>query len=150
MQITWKVVEGTQPEQPAAIDKIASAVYVYVRKNILRKTKKTENGPVKVWEYLEAKLTPEEFDEYLKEIDSPTYQAVADQREELDEANSAIMMQQLEIRATQAAQDEILSMILFNGVGSASGTDGLLSPIPDIDAPTINPDGLILPDIDLA
>lgn len=68
--IKWRTVRGTQPERPEAIDKTSSAAVVYMRKNIHRVevTEDESAEPILFWEYDEAILTPEQYEEYDREI----------------------------------------------------------------------------------
>ena len=115
MTVKWTKVEGSQTEKPAQLDITSSSVYVYMRRNIAQITRTDEEGVKrKFWQYEEAKLTPAEYEAYVDEINSPTYQAIQSQQEEMDLANAEIMLQQAEIQATQSDQDEVLAEILLN------------------------------------
>ena len=57
--------------KPDIIDTTSSKKYVYIRKNILetQKTYENINENVKFYEYDEAKLTKDEYLDYLKELE---------------------------------------------------------------------------------
>ena len=111
MTVLWRTVEGNQAEKPAQLDITSSGIYVYMRQNIEQKTRTDEEGNVtKYWEYEEAKLTRREYEQYIEEINSPTYQAVEAAQEAADEANAALILQQLDY---EESVDEALSEILI-------------------------------------
>ena len=84
--LTWRTVQGSQPERPEAIDKTSSASVVYLRRNIHRVVVQQEsNPPVVLWEYEEATVSQEEFAKY---------------------DNFAVQLMQDEITAQAAAQAE--------------------------------------------
>lgn len=115
MTVLWTKVEGSQTEKPAQLDITSSSVYVYMRRNIVQKISTDEEGVKrKFWSYEEAKLTPEEYEQYVGEINSPTYQAIQAQQDAIDAANAEILMNQIDIETTQAEQDATLSEILLN------------------------------------
>lgn len=66
MQITWRTTQGTQAEKPQEIDTTSSPSTVYLRKNISQVDAKSGEETIKVWQYEEAQLTPEEYEEYLE------------------------------------------------------------------------------------
>lgn len=66
MEITWKKVTGCQPQKPPEIDTISSPTTVYLRKNINQTEISSEEGSGRMWEYEEAQLTKEEYEEYLE------------------------------------------------------------------------------------
>lgn len=51
---------------------------VYLRKNIHQITETTEQGEVTLWEYDEAILTREEYEQYCASINDPGIQKLAD------------------------------------------------------------------------
>ena len=56
---------------PELIDTTSSKKYVYLRKNVVEKQSEDMNGEIyTTYEYDEAKLTKEEYEQYLKEINS--------------------------------------------------------------------------------
>lgn len=115
MTVKWTKVEGSQTEKPAQLDITSSSVYVYMRRNIVQITRTDEEGVKrKFWQYEEAKLTPAEYEAYVEETNSPTYQAIMAQQEGMDEANAEILLQQMQIQETQASQDDVLAEILLN------------------------------------
>lgn len=71
--MVYKRVTGTQEERPLEIDTKSSKSVVYIRRDIERVEKEDDQGNTyEVWEYDEAILTPEEYELYAKEMDSPS------------------------------------------------------------------------------
>lgn len=66
MEITWKKVTGCQPQKPLEVDTVSSPTTVYLRKNINQTEISSEEGSGRMWEYEEAQLTKEEYEEYLE------------------------------------------------------------------------------------
>lgn len=67
MNLGWHKSESTV--KPLEIDETTSKKYIYIRKNIAEVQRNDdEGGAYTVFEYDEAKLTPEEYKIYLKEI----------------------------------------------------------------------------------
>lgn len=86
VNLTWKKARGTQTEKPQNIDETSSKSVVYLRRNIERKTMYEETDAIKVWEYEEAQLTPDEYIEYraaLAELESPAIQQLRNDNEAL-------------------------------------------------------------------
>lgn len=111
MTVIWRKVEGSQAEEPARLDITSSGIYVYMRQNIVQKARTDEDGlETEYWEYEEAKLTRKEYEQYIDEVNSPTYQAVAASQGAADEANAALILQQLNY---EECVDETLSEILL-------------------------------------
>lgn len=92
MVIEYRQREGTQEDKPAAVDLTSSSKYVYLRQNIKRSFRTEESGnTVFFWQYDEAVLTHEEYEQYLKET---------------NDISLAMMMQQMnDITATQELAD---------------------------------------------
>ena len=94
-------IKSSSSVKPDLIDTTSSKTTVYVRQNIVEKEKAVENNnsedndatPTTVfYEYDEAKLTKEEYQEYLKEINgSDTLQTIEDLKVNDDKINSAIV-----------------------------------------------------------
>jgi len=97
MVITWEEREGTQASKPSVVDFESSKVYVYLRKDIERDSRTEEDGNVVFfWRYTEAKLTHEEYEQYIKETDDVT---------------TAMMMQYFnDLQATQELSDITVEM----------------------------------------
>jgi len=66
MQIIWKNVTGCQPNKPDEVDATSSPTTVYLRRNINQKEITQNEETITVWEYEEAQLTKEEYEEYLE------------------------------------------------------------------------------------
>lgn len=64
-------VTGTQETKPLEIDTVSSKGTVYIRRNIERVIVEQDETTLEVWEYDEAQLTPEEYEWYKRETDSP-------------------------------------------------------------------------------
>ena len=96
-----KYVKSQSSVKPDLIDTTSSKVVVYVRQNIVKKEKAVENtnsedndatSTTVFYEYDEAKLTKEEYKEYLKEINgSDTLQTIENLKTNDDKINSAIV-----------------------------------------------------------
>lgn len=56
--------------EPSLVDFTSSKKYVYVRQNIVEKTKEETGEQYTYYEYEEAKLTKEEYERYLEELGS--------------------------------------------------------------------------------
>ena len=93
-------VKSSSSVKPDLIDTTSSKTTVYVRQNIVEKEKTVENTNSEdneststvFYEYDEAKLTKEEYQEYLKELDgSDTLQTIEDLKTNDDKINSAIV-----------------------------------------------------------
>lgn len=63
-------VKSESTIKPELIDTTSSKTTVYIRKNIIEKERDSEAGDsTTYYEYDEAKLTKEEYQEYLKELE---------------------------------------------------------------------------------
>lgn len=69
MQIKWRKAEGTQAEKPKEIDTESSPSCIYIRRNITRQTRNQDNNEeTTYWSYDEAKLTRDEYNQYVTEL----------------------------------------------------------------------------------
>ena len=94
-------IKSQSSVKPDLVDTTSSQTTVYVRRNIVEKEKTVENTnsedndatPTTVfYEYDEAKLTKEEYQEYLKELNgSDTLQTIEDLKVNDDKINSSIV-----------------------------------------------------------
>lgn len=66
MRIEYKKSESTI--HPDTVDTTSSKTTVYLRKNIVEKTRDTEEGRIIYFEYEEAKLTKAEYKKYLDKM----------------------------------------------------------------------------------
>ena len=68
MQIIWKNVTGCQPNKPDEVDTTSSPTTVYLRRNIQEAVigEQMDGTSITGWEYEEAQLTKEEYEEYLE------------------------------------------------------------------------------------
>ena len=97
-----KYVKSQSSVKPDLIDTTSSKVVVYVRQNIVKKEKAVENtnsedndatSTTVFYEYDEAKLTKEEYQEYLKELNSSdTLQTIEDLKAENQNLNEQVTM----------------------------------------------------------
>ena len=112
---SYRDAEGTQESKPKVME-INNAT-VYIRKNIQKKTKTTENGTVSYWSYKEAELT---VAEYLKNqvVIANTLEA-AETNEQQTDAYAELLIQQTEIAAKQEKQDDAIAEILLNMTATA-------------------------------
>lgn len=95
-------VKSQSSVKPDLIDTTSSKVVVYVRQNIVKKEKAVENtnsedndatSTTVFYEYDEAKLTKEEYQEYLKELNSSdTLQTVEDLKVKNQNLNKQVSM----------------------------------------------------------
>ena len=87
-------VKSQSSVKPDLVDTTSSKVVVYLRQNIVENIKTDEiSGEETVfYEYDEAKLTKEEYQEYLKELNgSDTLQTIEDLKVNDDKINSSIV-----------------------------------------------------------
>ena len=97
-----KYVKSQSSVKPDLIDTTSSKTTVYVRQNIIKKEKTVENtnsedndatSTTVFYEYDEAKLTKQEYQEYLKEISgSDTLQTIEDLKAENQNLNEQVSM----------------------------------------------------------
>lgn len=95
-------VKSQSSVKPDLIDTTSSKVVVYVRQNIVKKEKAVENtnsedndatSTTVFYEYDEAKLTKEEYQEYLKELNSSdTLQTIEDLKVKNQNLNKQVSM----------------------------------------------------------
>ena len=94
-------IKSQSSVKPDLIDTTSSKVVVYLRQNIIKKEKTVGNtnsedndttSTTVFYEYDEAKLTKEEYQEYLKELNgSDTLQTIENLKTNDDKINSAIV-----------------------------------------------------------
>ena len=87
-------IKSQSSVKPDLVDTTSSKVVVYLRKNIVEniKTDETSGKETVFYEYDEAKLTKEEYQEYLKELNgSDTLQTIEDLKVNDDKINSSIV-----------------------------------------------------------
>ena len=94
-------IKSQSSVKPDLVDTTSSQTTVYVRQNIVEKEKTVENtnsedndatSTTVFYEYDEAKLTKEEYQEYLKELNgSDTLQTIENLKTNDDKINSAIV-----------------------------------------------------------
>ena len=95
-------VKSQSSVKPELVDTTSSKTTVYVRQNIVEKEKAIENtnsedndatSTTVFYEYDEAKLTKEEYQEYLKELNgSDTLQTIEDLKAENQNLNEQVSM----------------------------------------------------------
>ena len=94
-------IKSQSSVKPDLVDTTSSKTTVYIRQNIIEKEKVVENtnsednnatSTTVFYEYDEAKLTKEGYQEYLKELNgSDTLQTIEDLKANDDKINSAIV-----------------------------------------------------------
>ena len=94
-------IKSQSSVKPDLVDTTSSKTTVYVRQNIVEKEKAVENtnsedndatSTTVFYEYDEAKLTKEEYQEYLKELNgSDTLQTIENLKANDDKINSSIV-----------------------------------------------------------
>lgn len=72
----WKLIQGSQAERPAELDKTSSPTTVYQRRNIKRVTVTHDDKTSELWEYEERELTVAECEEMERSVESPAIQQV--------------------------------------------------------------------------
>ena len=88
-------VKSQSSVKPDLVDTTSSKVVVYLRQNIVEniKTDETSGKETVFYEYDEAKLTKEEYQEYLKELNgSDTLQTIEDLKAENQNLNEQVTM----------------------------------------------------------
>lgn len=111
MKTQWTKEQGSG-QLPERFEKISADTYIQ-RRNIEEAPEKegvTDPG----WECESRYISEDVYEALMEEYDSPTYKAVLEQMEIMDEANAMVMLSQSNIEATQADQDETLALILEN------------------------------------
>ena len=79
--MTLNYIKSQSSIKPELIDTTSSKTTVYIRQNIveMKKNNEIDNSTTLFYEYDEAKLTKEEYQEYLKELEATdTLQTVED------------------------------------------------------------------------
>ena len=90
-----KYVKSQSSVKPDLVDTTSSKVVVYLRQNIVENTKTDEMSGEEIifYEYDEAKLTKEEYQEYLKELNgSDTLQTIENLKAENQNLNEQVSM----------------------------------------------------------
>ena len=88
-------IKSQSSVKPDLVDTTSSKSTVYLRKNIVEVEKTNENDDTSAtfYEYDEAKLSKEEYQEYLKELDATnTLQTIEDLKEENKSLNEQVTM----------------------------------------------------------
>ena len=88
-------VKSQSSVKPDLVDTTSSKSTVYLRKNIVEveKTNESDNTSTTFYEYDEAKLTKEEYQEYLKELETTnTLQIIEDLKTENQNLNEQVTM----------------------------------------------------------
>ena len=95
-------IKSQSSVKPDLVDTTSSKTTVYIRQNIVEKEKSVENtnredndatSTTVFYEYDEAKLTKEEYQEYLKELNgSDTLQTIEDLKAENQNLNEQVSM----------------------------------------------------------
>lgn len=95
-------IKSQSSVKPDLVDTTSSKTTVYIRQNIVEKEKTVENtnsedndatSTTVFYEYDEAKLTKEEYQEYLKELNgSDTLQTIEDLKAENQNLNEQVTM----------------------------------------------------------
>lgn len=110
LQINWKTVTGTQERRPELEDTASSPTTVYLRKNVRRTLEQGQNAEAHyVWQYEEAALSLEEYEEYkelVAQIETPAIQ-------HLQEQNGILMAALADMYEKMEKQEETNQAILF-------------------------------------
>ena len=87
-----KYVKSQSADYPELIDIISSKKYVYLRQNVVEmQSDNTDGETYTYYEYDEAKLTKEEYEQYLKEL------SVLDIRQQRADIDYILFMTGLEV-----------------------------------------------------
>lgn len=118
----YREVESYAAEKPQEVDTKSSKTKVYIRRNI-REVKNTEDSG-KHWMMEEAQITIEEYQVMKSAVyadlrarldaQSEAQEAVLLGQEVSDETAALMMLNQMDIIATQEAMDETLAEILLS------------------------------------
>lgn len=110
LHINWKTVTGTQEKQPESEDTVSSPTTVYLRKNIRRTLMQGQDAKANyVWQYEEAALSQEEYEEYkelVAQVETPAIQS-------LQEQNGILMVAMADLYEKMEKQEETNQAILF-------------------------------------
>ena len=90
-----KYIKSQSSVKPDLVDTTSSKVVVYLRQNIVEveKTNESYDTPTTFYEYEEAKLTKQEYQEFLKELNgSDTLQTIEDLKAENQNLNEQVTM----------------------------------------------------------
>lgn len=110
MKTAWsKELCSSKPEQ---FEKLNAETWIQ-RKDIQRAPKK-DDVPDPGYTCMSRMISNDVYEALMEEYESPTYQTLLDRQESADVANAEMLLQQAEIQATQADQDEVLAEILLN------------------------------------
>ena len=88
-------IKSQSSVKPDLVDTTSSKIVVYLRQNIVEniKTDETSGKETVFYEYDEAKLTKEEYQEYLKELNgSDTLQTIENLKAENESLNEQVTM----------------------------------------------------------
>ena len=111
MKTPWTKEMGTGP-YPEQFAQLNADTYIQ-RKNIAQAPER-EDGSDPGWVCESRYISEDVYEALMEEYDSPTYKAVLEQMELMDEANAMTMLSQAKIEDTQADQDDTLGLILLN------------------------------------
>ena len=104
--------EGTQAEKPAELDRTSSPSTVYLRKDIVQTTRTEEDGTeVIVWQYEEAEMTVEEFEEYEKLLVQAESPAITQLQQQISELQMSQGMATIDRELAEEEQMQNLSDI---------------------------------------
>lgn len=84
---------------------------MYLRKNIEQTVDGEGND---AWSYEECQMSLAEYDKYLEHMTSIEMSVLLEKFENQEKAAADTLLNQMEIMATQSAQDETLAYILLN------------------------------------
>ena len=110
MKTKWS--EELCSSKPEQFEKLNATTWIQ-RKDIQRAPEK-EDVPDPGYTCMSRMISDDVYEALVEELASPTYQALLDQQEAADIVNAEVLLQQAEIQATQADQDEVLAEILLN------------------------------------
>jgi len=111
MKTPWTKEMGTgpYPEQFAQLN-----ADTYIQRRNIEDAPEMEGVEDPGWVCESRMISSDVYEALQEEYNTPTYAALLEQQEALDDANAMIMLSQAKIEDTQAEQDDTLGLILLN------------------------------------
>ena len=79
MQVNYRNIDGYQESKPKTVDLTSAPGKVYLRRNIISVPNVNEEGEIAEgthWNYDEALLTADQYEEYLGDVQSPSIELI--------------------------------------------------------------------------
>lgn len=90
--MTWKNVNGTQEQKPQEFEREKNIVWI--RKNITKTVMESGETEVECWNYDECRMTSDEYEKYLKVIQSVEINILLDRLSIQDKSQEEMLIQQ--------------------------------------------------------